>query len=643
MLNMGKTMIWRDVRYEVVGSVGDGGVQLRCLNTGAIRAENAHDLLDAYVRDELRFGIDLERKQRLSATEQATLRLEQMSQCARNESKRRVHYILFILNKGGFEPGASRALVDKLIGEAAQEIGDSRPPHICSVYRWQKKHALCSDLRSLFSRVFQRGGQDASRLDPVTERLLNESIEEALSRSRRWSAEEIRLRLIHRLEDENKTRIPAERLAPPSLRTIQRRLEKLPAFDIDVARYGFEEAMRRHRYKGASRRATRILEAVEIDHTPVDVLIVDKHGRVLPRPVITVVFDRFSRCVLGYHISLDGSGTKSVFEALRHALFPKSYLKEKFGGELEWPCYGWFELLLADNGTEFHSASLEDALINLGIGLEFARSRAPDDKPFVERFLRTLNYAFVHRLPGTTLEKHHKRVGFKSEDEAALTLEELDRLIHVWICRSYHLRPQAGLNGRAPQSVWADSAKAFPPQLKCDARDVEIEFSQTARRELQHYGIDLNTFKYSSPELSDLRRLLPSKAKVDIKWPWSNVGHIYVWNPLDKHYIRVPNNQEEFVGLTLDQASAVKDHRSSSDSDTDVVRADAQSLCDDIVDAALSRKGSRKRSRGARLAGMNSAKHRQVREKQKPTDRKTPDLFQDSDLDDDGFEMEVRS
>ncbi len=644
MLNLGNTVILRDVPFQVVGSTRDGVIQLRCLNTGELRTEKTDDLLDAYVRDDLRLGIELDRKKRLTASEEATLRLDQMTTRARIESKRRIHYMHYLKRKGAFEPGTSRRWLQELIAEAAQEISDNRPPHLCSVYRWHSQHTRSDDLRSLFSRIGERGGKHRSRLDPVTEGCLHDCIEEALSRSGRWTAEEVHLRLVNKLSEQNRTRLKEDKLLAPSVRTIQRRLASLPAFDVAVSRFGYREAERRFRYKGASRRTTHVLELVEIDHSPLDILIVDKNGRVLPRPIITVVLDRNSRCVLGYHISLDGYGAKSVFEALRHALFPKSYLKTRFGGDLVWPCYGWFELLLMDNGAEFHSVAVEDALTNLGIGFEFARSRSPDDKPFVERFLRTLNYSFVHRLPGTTLAKYDRRIGFKSEDQAALTLEELDRLIHVWICQNYHLRPHAGLRGRTPLAVWEDSIKAFPPQLKCDAQDVEIEFSQTTTRELQHYGVDLNTFRYSSRELADLRRLLPAKARVDIKWPWMNVGHIYVWNPLETKFIRAANNEEEFRGLTHDQAVAVRKHRSSSVTENDAVRATAQSLSDDLSDAALEKRGSRSRRKGARLAGLNTAKNRKSDAEQVHNYQPPLDLFGKEDHDDgDDFPMEIGS
>ena len=123
-----------------------------------------------------------------------------------------------------------------------------------------------------------------------------------------------------------------------------------------------------------------------------------------------------------------------------------------------------------------------------------------------------------------------------------------------------------------------------------------------------------------------------------------NVGHIYVWNPLETKFIRAANNEEEFRGLTHDQAVAVRKHRSSSVTENDAVRATAQSLSDDLSDAALEKRGSRSRRKGARLAGLNTAKNRKSDAEQVHNYQPPLDLFGKEDHDDgDDFPMEIGS
>jgi putative transposase len=295
----------------------------------------------------------------------------------------------------------------------------------------------------------RRGGGGQSRLDSSVEAIIHEKIDRIFLAKRRGSAEEVLEAVRMDIDRENSTRIPSERLELPSLRTVQRRIAAIPAYDLCVARYGKREAERRFSHMLGSRRVQRILEIVEIDHSPVDLLVTDANGVVLGRPTITVVLDRYSRCLLGYHLSLSGHGVAAVFAALKHAILPKTYLHGdgRYADlKLDWECFGWFEIVLMDNGPEFHGEAIADALVNICMIAEFARSYEPNDKPHVERFLKTLNYSFIHRLPGTTLAKVGDRIGFKSEDEACMTLKELDRAIHVWVCDKYHKRKHAGLD-----------------------------------------------------------------------------------------------------------------------------------------------------------------------------------------------------
>jgi putative transposase len=271
-----------------------------------------------------------------------------------------------------------------------------------------------------------------------------------------------------------------------------------------------------------------------------------------------------------------------------------------------------------DNGREFHAESVIDALMNLAIATEFARSRTPNDKPYVERFLRTFNYSFIHRLPGTTLAKIHQRIGFKAEDEACLTLEQLDRMIHVWVCQIYHLRPNAGLNGRAPIVVWREGAAAFPPQLKANIEDLDIEFAIVDSCALQHYGIDLNTFEFTSTRLTTLRRMLPQCTKVNVKWPAHDAGHIFVWDSINEEYFKVDNKDPQYAGLTVEQAKAAKKAKAAADPSSQLAIASAEAVNRQMVDKSLSDKKLKNRKKGAKQDNHTSERYRRSGRKSDP-------------------------
>ena len=600
------------VAYCVDGPTDEHTVLMRQVETGAVKTEAIYDLMKMYLEGRLSVS---DKPAKRSSSQLGTWpdsqRVSQSSPAARAVTDRHIIYVTKVREMSA--DGAGKMALEDAIKKIAEEQNDPSPPHVSSVYAWLEKYRK-DGLSALVSRMARRGSPRKPKIDLEVNRILEQKVHEVLDSSHTWTAEEILDRIRDEINLTNKFRVADDRLKEPSLRTVQRRLAQLPQFDVAVAKHGRREAERRFSNLGVARKTSRILELVEVDHTPLDLLVVDESQIVVGRPMLTLVLDRFSRCVLGFHLSLDGHGTHSVFAAVRHALLPKLYLNAgPFEGlGLTWPCYGWFERILMDNGLEFHAESSVDALLNLGIIGEYAASKSPNDKPHVERILKTINYTFIHQLPGTTLAKGHQRVGFKSEDEANLTLEQVDVMLHIWILQKYHLRPHKGLNGKTPLGVWTDSAKVYPPQLKCNADDVDVELSQRGQCALQHYGIDLNCFRYTSPALMRLRMQLPRGEKVEVKWPRRDVGYIFVWDRFDETFVKAFNTDEEFHGLTIEQAKAVIQQRAEDTPENKAVRASAAAAIADMVKSAIEDKHLKQRKKGMRLAGKHSKRQDEV-------------------------------
>jgi putative transposase len=623
-----KTIWVKDVEMRVGRQINAFELQLENANSGEITTQKIFNLLEQYTRGEVLTAAQRRHMHRAGEKRpKSPARMDHLSPDARSETRRRMDILIRLGNMGSFEKSREGLKADLKLVTAVR--GDHRAPHVSTIYRWRRKYLLGQrDVRALFCEFDKQGGKGQSRLEPEVEGIILDKIETVFLAKKRSSADEVHNAVFLEIQKRNTEKVESEWLAVPGLRTIQRRLSELYAFELAVARFGEKEAERRFAHHLGARAVSRILELVEIDHSPVDILVTDENGKVIGRPTITVVLDRKSRCCLGYHLSLAGHGTQAVFAALRHALLPKTYLRDRYSDlELEWECFGWFECLLMDNGREFHAEAVIDALMNLSIATEFARSRQPNDKPHVERFLRTFNYCFIHRLPGTTLAKVHQRIGFKAEDEACISLAELDRLIHVWICQVYHLRPHSGLDGRAPMTVWKEGAAAFPPQLKANGEDLDIEFSQCETSALQHYGIDLNTFVYVSPRLLTLRRMLPEGAKVDVKWPAQEAGHIFIWDSIQEEYFKVDNKDRQYAGLTVEQAKTAKKAKAAADPTSQLAIASAEAVARDMANAALNDKALKKRKKGAKFDNQTSERLRQPRAPKLPKPAGEVDLI----------------
>lgn len=621
------TLVLKDVPYQVYRVFPDK-LQLENLQTSEIRETTVGTLLHQYVGGELQVsGAMRTHAAALAHSGAAPSEIESrpLGKAASAHTLRKVTWVVKLRDMGAFDfpkllPEAISRVADEI--RANSMITDKTVPHVSTIRRWVKQlEAAKKDVRGLFSRLDMRGGRGGSRLDPDVEACITEAVDSVFLAQKRSSAEEVLNAVKMAIDRLNKLRVASEQLPYPSLRTIQNRLSKLYAFDVCVARHGDREAERRFGDSVAARLVSRILQVVEIDHTPVDLWVVDAAGNILDRPYITVVLDRYSRAVLGFFLSLSGHGVESVFGAIRHALMPKTYLKERYP-EIrgDWPCFGWFEKLLADNGSEFAGWSMVEAMHDIGIVLEFCAAYQPNGKPFVERFLRTFNHGFIHRLKGTSLARVHERKGEDLQADACIPLEELERLIHIWIVDVYHSRPHSGLRGRTPSAVWAEGACLHPPQLKLNAEAVDIALAEVEERSLGRSGIEINNHKYSDERLCALRRMLPANSKVKVKHRKFDLGHIFVLDPFTNEYVRVDNVKDGFAGVSVEQDRMLVATQKQSDPDDarriapaeEIIRTKVKELADSrsAKDRKIATKATRQNSGRIRASAPAAAPKR---------------------------------
>ena len=101
------------------------------------------------------------------------------------------------------------------------------------------------------------------------------------------------------------------------------------------------------------------LSLVQIDHTVVDVIVVDTMTRApIRRPWLTLAIDVYSRCVVGLHLSLEPPCATSVALCIAHAVLSKSAWLCERKIDAEWPMEVLIEHIHLDNAKEFHSEAL---------------------------------------------------------------------------------------------------------------------------------------------------------------------------------------------------------------------------------------------------------------------------------------------
>ena len=381
------------------------------------------------------------------------------------------------------ELAARRVVGLEAADAAAARLGVSRRQVYVLVSRWRAGEGLASDLLPGTSS----GGRGGGRLPDEVEAVMREVLRTRyLTRQRRTMASVYR-----DITRECKIR----GLRVPSRGTVLRRIAMLDPVETVTAREGRDAARTRRSAAGTPPEITGLLEQVQADHTPVDVIVVDDRHR-LPagRPYLTVAIDVASRCVVGMVVTLEAPSATSVGLCLAHAAVDKRPWLERLEAQAAWPMSGKPLELYVDNAAEFKSEALRRGCGQHGIRLRYRPPGQPHFGGIVERLIGTM-MQMVHELPGTTFSSTADRGGYDSGAMAALTLRELQRWLALAVA-CYHGEVHEAV-GRTPAAVWAEkAAESGPPATVASETAFLVDFLPVIRRTLSRSGFVIDHVQY---------------------------------------------------------------------------------------------------------------------------------------------------
>lgn len=350
-----------------------------------------------------------------------------------------------------------------------------------------------------------------------------------------------------------------------SYKSFNQRIKSLPPYPVAVARHGKFRADQWFAYCSSHIPPTRILERVEIDHTPLDLILLDDELSIpLGRPYLTLIVDVFSGCVLGFHLSYRSPSYVSAAKAIVHAIKPKSFDGLAIELQNEWPCFGKFENLVVDNGAEFWSKSLEHACREAGINIQYNPVRKPWLKPFVERFFGMINECFLAELPGKTFSNILEKEDYKPEKDAIMRFSTFVEEFHRWIVDIYH-QDSNSRETRIPVKQWQSGFEIFPP-LKMSTEDEQrftVLMGISDERTLTRNGFKFEELMYDSTALADYRKHYPQTKKTIkkiIKVDPDDISNIHVYLEELGGYLKVPctDNSDYTKGLSLHEHKVIK-------------------------------------------------------------------------------------
>jgi putative transposase len=224
-------------------------------------------------------------------------------------------------------------------------------------------------------------------------------------------------------------------------------------------------------------------KVLQIDHTRLDVLVVDQEGNEIGTPFLSVAVDSYSSGIAGFYLGFRQPSSLEVALVLRHAILPKHY-----GPEYElretWNICGLPKYLVTDRAKEFKSQHLQQIAAHLGFNLRYRFM--PEQGGIVESVFDKLNKEFNSRLPGYKGSNVQQRPK-DAEKYACITIEELERKLvrHFVDHVNWHDAPGVA-EKRAGR--W-EKMMLEPPRIP-DERELDIcLLKQNKRPKVRHHSI----------------------------------------------------------------------------------------------------------------------------------------------------------
>jgi putative transposase len=282
----------------------------------------------------------------------------------------------------------------------------------------------------------------------------------------------------------------------PSTRTIERILDEISSPQLARSTMGSKRRTAHEPHPGEYL-SEGILDVVQMDHSPANVMLVDSvHRKALGRPWVTLLIDVWSRCILGFYVSFRDPSIFRCGRAVANALLPKQPLLTDLGMDEDYPMHGFFKRLHADFASAHRSEVFRSACHTYGINPD-VRPRGPSHLGgHIERLIGTMSEKML-LLPGATGGDVTKRDGYDPSETSGMTLEEFERWFIREICR-YHHSPHEGLGKIAPAQMWADGVAAHgslvPPGI--DVEQLTRRFLPWRERTVTARGVHIDNRRY---------------------------------------------------------------------------------------------------------------------------------------------------
>ncbi len=359
-----------------------------------------------------------------------------------------------------------------------------------------------------------------------------------------------------------KNRCKAEGISSIGRSTVYRRCKAIDQQIKDKKRRGAKAT--RDKYAQTMegyQEASRPLEIIQIDHTLMDIIIVDDETRQpIGRPWLTIAIDVYSRMVYGFYISLDDPSAMSTALCLQMAVFKKDAWLTEHGIDHSWDIYGLLEALHMDNGTDFHSVTLKRGCEKHRVHMIYRPVGKPEYGAHIERLIGTF-MEYMKVLPGATFSDIDEKEDYDSEKYSIMTFSETVKWFATLVTGQYHKEKHSVLC-MSPEKKFLEGLQgnAMCPgaginRIVTNEDEFLMDFTPFFMKTVQNYGIQIDKVRYNCKELKrflqDIDPKTGKKRKFLVRRDPRNISVVNFYDPESQIYITVPYKNQTRPILSL--------------------------------------------------------------------------------------------
>lgn len=432
----------------------------------------------------------------------------------------------------------------------SEEVGVSFP----TLYRWIKKYNNAGSFSGLLTRKpgVKKG---TTKLSFEVEQILKKAIEDIYLTKQREPVQKV----IQEVFIQCKKQGLSDR---PHPNTIRARINSISPSERMIKRGQKRRA--RQKYSPTPGHFPNVeapLDCVQIDHSPVDLIIVDDEYRLsIGRPYLTLAIDIFSRMCTGYYLSLDEPSVLSDAMCVAHSVLKKDKWLVMHDVDVDWPAWGLMKMVHTDNGADFKSKTFSHACMMHGIEIHNRPIQGAQYGGHIERLIRT-KMKEIHTLPGTTFSNIKQKGDYDSEKHAALSFSEFEKWL-VGIISIYNKSIHSEIL-MTPERKWEigifgnENTPGYGlPSLPDDPDSFLLDFMPMVQRTIQRTGVKVDGLTYYDDVLRKwIEAVDPdnkgAKRKFIFRRDPRDITKITFYEPELREYFEIPLTNQTVSGMSL--------------------------------------------------------------------------------------------